>query len=75
MKTIITEGALGATTKQVLESIAAERERMEEAALNPDFTPPEFKKEVYIDMVDTEGIPEDALDKLRVLYFSPAQLL
>lgn len=65
MKTIITEGALGATTKQVLESIAAERERMEEAALNPDFTPPEFKKEVYIDMVDTEGIPEDALDKLR----------
>jgi len=64
MKTIITEGALGAATKQVLESIAADRERMEEASLNPDFTLPEFKREVFIDMVD---IPEDALDKLRVL--------
>ena len=67
MKAIITEGAFGATAKQVFESIAAEKERMGEAALNPDITSPEFK-EVSIDMMDVEGIPGDMLDKLKVLF-------
>lgn len=65
MKTIITEGALGATTKLVLESIAAEKDRIEEAALNPNSMQYEFKKDVSIEMVDTEGIPQDILDKLK----------
>lgn len=64
MKTIITGGALGATTKEALESIAVERERVEEATLNPDFMLPELNKKVFIDVVD---IPDEALDKLRVL--------
>lgn len=69
MKIIIMEGVLGVIMKQVFESIVVERERMEEVVLNFDFILLEFKKEVYIDMVDIEGIFEDVLDKFRVLYF------
>jgi dihydroxyacetone kinase DhaKLM complex PTS-EIIA-like component DhaM len=68
IKAIISEGALGATTKQVLESIAAEKERMGVAALNSDLSLSEFKQEVSIEMVDVEGIPGDVLDKLKVFF-------
>ena len=57
MKAIITEGALGATAKQVFESIAAEKERIGEAALNPDIITAPKLKEVSIDMMDVEEIP------------------
>lgn len=68
MKAIITEGALGATARQVFESIAAEKERLGEAALNTDSIPPEFQREVSIDMVDVEGIPGEVLGKLKVFF-------
>lgn len=68
IKAIVSEGALGATTKQVLESIAAEKERMGVAALNSDLSLSGFKQEVSIEMVDVEGIPGDVLDKLKVFF-------
>jgi len=68
MKTIITEGTLGVTMKLALESIAAEKEGVGEATLNADSTPLELKKEVSTLVVDTEGIPEDVLENLRVLF-------
>jgi len=68
MKTIITEGTLWATMKQSLESIVAGQEGLGEATLNADFSSLEFRKEVSIDIEDTERVPEDVLEKLTVLF-------
>lgn len=68
MKIIIIEGVLGVMIKLVLESIVVEKDWIEEVVLNFNFMQYEFKKDVFIEMVDMEGIFQDILDKFKVLY-------
>lgn len=67
MKTSITEGALGAVTKQVLEIMAAEKEREGDEAYDLNATAQELEKQPQIaTMENTEGVSEEILEKLRV---------
>ena len=64
IKALICEGPLGAVAKKALETIAVQREQENENAYNLD-TVKAQKTEEFVD--DTDGIPEAAVSKLRVI--------
>jgi hypothetical protein len=67
MKASINDGALGVVAKHVQEIMAAEKEREGDAAYDLNATAQEPESNFNMEMVeDTQGIPDDVLDKLRV---------
>lgn len=64
IKALILEGPLGVVAKQVTECLAAQKQQESENAYNLDVVQP-HKTEECIVVDDTDGIPEDAVSKLK----------
>lgn len=66
MKAAISDGHLGVVARQVLGVMAAEKEQEGEEAYNVNATEEEIPKSSNDPVDNTEGIPDEVLDKLRV---------
>ena len=67
IKSLIVEGPLGAVAKKAIETIAVQREQENENAYNLDTVKVQKTEENLVD--DTDGIPEAAVSKLRVINY------
>ena len=67
IKLLIVEGPLGAVAKKAIETIAVQREQENENAYNLDTVKVQKTEETLVD--DTDGIPEAAVSKLRVINY------